>query len=303
MDVGKTIHNPERMPPPTMNEVSKPEYWVLSLSGGKDSTALGLEWLKRHQQDPVTYPLHEVMYCDVGMEFPAMVDHINRLEKIFAGAGIKFTKLKPKKSFDYWMFEHWPKFKPTGKYKNQGCSWPSPQVRWCTTHCKTQVLDGYTNKLQKTYKVVKLIGLAADEKHRLERKNNQNPNHRHPLIDWNWTEADCLQYCYAAGFDWGGLYELFGRVSCWCCPLKSLSELRKLRTHYPDLWARLLDMEHRTWKTFRADYSVDQLEIRFSFEEERLAAGLPIKGREFMAALRQRLEDVGLPQKKKGVDK
>ena len=46
-----------------MNEINpKPEYWVLSLSGGKDSTALGLEWLKRHQQDPVTYPLHEVIY-------------------------------------------------------------------------------------------------------------------------------------------------------------------------------------------------------------------------------------------------
>ena len=57
------------IPPP------QPEYWVLSLSGGKDSTALGLEWLKRHQQDPVTYPLHEVIYCDTGMEFPAMVEH------------------------------------------------------------------------------------------------------------------------------------------------------------------------------------------------------------------------------------
>lgn len=100
-----------------MNEVSKPEYWVLSLSGGKDSTALALEWLKRHQQDPVTYPLHEVLYYDTGMEFPAMVEHINRLEKIFADAGIKFTRLQPKKSFDYWMIEHWPKFKPTGKYK------------------------------------------------------------------------------------------------------------------------------------------------------------------------------------------
>jgi tRNA(Ile)-lysidine synthase TilS/MesJ len=34
----------------------KPEYWVLSLSGGKDSTALGLEWLARSKADPVTYP-------------------------------------------------------------------------------------------------------------------------------------------------------------------------------------------------------------------------------------------------------
>ena len=45
-----------------------PEYWVLSLSGGKDSTALGLEWLGRHKTDPVTYPLDEVIYCDTGME-------------------------------------------------------------------------------------------------------------------------------------------------------------------------------------------------------------------------------------------
>lgn len=80
-------------------------------------------------------------------------------------------------------------------------------------------------------------------------------------------------------------------------PLQSLDELRKLRTHFPDLWAKLLDMEHQTWRTFRADYSVDQLEIRFAFEEERLAAGLPInRTREFMSALRKRLEEAGFPQ-------
>lgn len=78
-----------------MNEINpKPEYWVLSLSGGKDSTALGLEWLARHKADPVTYPLHEVVYCDTWMEFPAMMEHINQLEKIFMDAGIKFTRVQ-----------------------------------------------------------------------------------------------------------------------------------------------------------------------------------------------------------------
>lgn len=78
-----------------MNEINpKPEYWVLSLSGGKDSTALGLEWLARHKADPVTYPLHEVVYCDTWMEFPAMMEHINHLEKIFMDAGIKFTRVQ-----------------------------------------------------------------------------------------------------------------------------------------------------------------------------------------------------------------
>ena len=37
------------------------------------------------------------------------------------------------------------------------------------------------------------------------------------------------EYCYDHGFDWDGLYEIFRRVSCWCCPLQSLSELRKRR--------------------------------------------------------------------------
>lgn len=280
-------------PPP------QPEYWVLSLSGGKDSTALGLEWLKRHQQDPVTYPLHEVIYCDTGMEFPAMVEHINRLEQIFTGAGIKFTRLKSEKSFEYLMFEYQPKKKNPELQHLKGKSWPTSKVRWCTGELKQKIVSRYFKQLRKQKTVIQLVALAADEEYRLERKNNQDPNHRHPLIDWGWTEADCLKYCYEAGFDWGGLYELFRRPSCWCCPLQPLDELRKLRKHFPDLWAKLLDMEHRTWNTFKEFYTVDQLEIRFAFEEERLAAGLPInRTREFMSALRKRLEEAGFPQNK-----
>lgn len=274
------------IPPP------RPEYWVLSLSGGKDSTALGLEWLTRHKVDPLTYPLNEVIYCDVWMEFPAMVEHINRLEKIFTDAGIKFTRLKSEKSFEYLMFDHWPNFRKNKEIRNQGYSWPGPRSRWCTTKLKIDLLDKYMNDLQRRFTVFQLIGLAADEGYRLERKNNQNPSHFHPLMDWGWTEADCLKYCYEHGFDWGGLYEIFHRVSCWCCPLQSLEELRKLRKHFPDLWAKLIDMEHRTWRKFRADYTVDQLEIRFQFEEERLAAGLPINTREFHRELKQRIQEV-----------
>jgi hypothetical protein len=91
------------------------------------------------------------------------------------------------------------------------------------------------------------------------------------------TEADCLAYCYERGYDWGGLYEHFRRVSCWCCPLQSLPELRALRKHYPDLWQKLREWDEKTWRKFRRDYSVEELDIRFDFEDERIAAGLPIK--------------------------
>ena len=108
-----------------MNEINpKPEYWVLSLSGGKDSTALGLEWLARHKADPVTYPLHEVVYCDTWMEFPAMMEHINQLEKIFMDAGIKFTRVQNPKSFDWFMFEYQPKRHNPELQDKKGQSWP-----------------------------------------------------------------------------------------------------------------------------------------------------------------------------------
>lgn len=269
----------------------RPEYWVLSLSGGKDSTALGLEWLTRHRADPVAYPLDEVIYCDTGMEFPAMVEHISRLEPIFTDAGIKFTRLKAEHSFEWYMFDYSPKRRNPAFQGLNGYSWPSHNIRWCTTHLKDSIINIYFSDLRKKYTVIQLIGFAADEQYRLKREHNQNPNHRHPLMDWGWTEADCLKYCYAHGFDWGGLYEIFHRVSCWCCPLKSLPELRNLWKQFPDLWERLKDMEHRTYRKFLKNYTVDQLEIRFQFEEERLAAGLSINTREFHRALKEKLKE------------
>ena len=226
-----------------------------------------------------------------------MTEHVNRLEQIFTWAEIKFTRLKHEKSFEYFMFEHQPKRRKPDLRGKSGFSWPDSRSRWCTALLKTNLVNKYLEDLRRQHVVTQLIGLAADEQARLKRGNNQNRAHRHPLAEWGWTEADCLKYCYEAGFDWGGLYEVFHRVSCWCCPLQSLDDLRKLRKNFPDLWARLLDMEHRTWRTFRADYTVDQLEIRFAFEEERLAAGLSInRTREFMLALQKRLEEAGFPR-------
>ncbi len=273
----------------TSSTPEKQDYWVLSASGGKDSTALGLEWLRRHEQDPAGYPLDEVIYCDIGMEFPAMVEHIDRLEQIFTEAGIRFTRIKNPNSFEYYMFDY-RKQRDNPNVPQIGHGWPTFRIRWCTSYLKTDLVSKYMNQLRLKYNVFQLIGLAADEGERIERRNNQEDGHIHPLMDWGWTEADCLKYCYDRGFDWGGLYEMFHRVSCWCCPLKSLEELRVLRKNFPDLWARLAEMDRRAWNSFKPRYSVDDLEVRFAFEEERIALGLSIKSREFFRLLSERLE-------------
>lgn len=266
--------------------MDKPKLHVVSLSGGKDSTAMLLMMLERRM------PIDIILFCDTGLEFPAMYEHIKKLEHHIK---MPITVIKAPHTYEYYFMQapvkrrHKEAFTAQYGGEHLGYGWAGPRQRWCTNRLKDTPREQFLRPLREQYEIIDYIGLAADETYRLARKNNQAKNHVHPLVDWGMTEADCLQYCYDHGFDWDGLYRLFRRVSCWCCPLQSLSELRQLYKHYPELWAKLKDWDSRTWRKFRADYSVNELETRFNFENERLADGLPIKGRAFFDALKQRL--------------
>jgi 3'-phosphoadenosine 5'-phosphosulfate sulfotransferase (PAPS reductase)/FAD synthetase len=260
------------------------DYIVASFSGGKDSTAMVLRMIELGEH------IDEVVCCDTYKEFPAMYRHIEKVRKVIEDAGIKFTMIKAEHDFDYYMFDLQVKRRNPERSHLTGNAWPSPMVRWCTNELKKRPTNTYFKELRKTHNVIRCIGLAADEGYRFERENNQDPNHRHPLLEWGWVEADCLKYCYDRGYDWEGLYEIFPRVSCWCCPLKSLEEYRKLRKHFPDLWEELKDMDRRSWNQFLKRYSVEDLEIRFRFEEERIGQGLSITNRDFHNQLKERLD-------------
>ena len=101
-----------------------------------------------------------------------------------------------------------------------------------------------------------------------------------PLVEWGITEADALQVCYDRGFDFGGLYKIYNRASCWCCPFQRIGELRKLRRHHPELWARLMELDRKVIAQFgagplgqfRKDWTVAQLEARFAKEERKAEA-------------------------------
>jgi len=72
------------------------------------------------------------------------------------------------------------------------------------------------------------IGFSSDESKRIKKTIGYN----YPLVDWKVTEEDALKYCYEKGFDWGGLYEKYNRVSCWNCPLQSLKDLKALWLYF-----------------------------------------------------------------------
>lgn len=121
-----------------VNVITKSKYHLVSFSGGKDSTAMLLHMLDLKMR------IDEVLYCDTGMELPAMERHIKRVKKIVENAGIKFMILKSSLSFEYLMLEHQPK-RNLSTIVQLGCnpkgySWPDSRSRWCTSKLKTDVI-------------------------------------------------------------------------------------------------------------------------------------------------------------------
>ena len=53
----------------------KPQLHVVSLSGGKDSTAMLLRMIEEGMR------IDLIMFCDTGLEFPALYRHLDKLQK------------------------------------------------------------------------------------------------------------------------------------------------------------------------------------------------------------------------------
>jgi len=235
---------------------------VVSLSGGKDSMALLIKMVEEGVS------VHRAVFVDTGWEFPEMYTHLDRLERYL---GIEIVRLKTRNSLDEKLKQY---------------RWPDWKRRWCTAE-KRDAFNRYVKSLDQDYIYYIAMGYAIDEVKRIWKKGFVKSWQYAPLIwydspvmggDWRMTEAECLAYCRSHGFDWGGLYEIFDRVSCFCCPLQKKAELRALRTHRPELWQRVLDMERTIpfdgehYITFQGSKTAHDLERDFAYEES-LAGG------------------------------
>lgn len=196
---------------------------IVSFSGGKDSTAMLHMMLERGEK------IRAVVFFDTGWEFDEMLEHIDRVEQ---NTGIKIVRLKPEKPFDYWFSEHeiHSKINPGRK----GYSWAGAISRWCTGF-KIDTIYKYQKTLEYDYEC---IGIAVGE----ERRVKNEPKKRYPLIEYGVTEREALLYCKKLGYDWGGLYDVFDRVSCFCCPLQRRIDFINMRKFFPHYWERIAEM-------------------------------------------------------------
>jgi len=109
---------------------------ILSLSGGKDSTALAI-----HMRDRVADM--EYVFCDTGKELRETYEYLNRVE---AYLGKKIIRLNAEAGFDHWL-------KVFNGYL------PSPNMRWCTKLLKLRPFEYYVGEEP----VVSYVGIRADE--------------------------------------------------------------------------------------------------------------------------------------------
>lgn len=215
---------------------------IISLSGGKDSTALALLAMKKG------WNIHSMVFFDTGWEFPGMYSHIKALARY---VDFPLVRLEPKRPFCVELTVN---------------RWPATGREWCR-RSKINAINAYIKK----HDGISLIGFSASERKRTRKKDFSTREVLFPLITWGYSEAACLEYCYKEGFFWYGLYELFHRLSCFCCPFKSLDEYRRIREYFPELWFKMLNWDRNLVagnRGFCNKKTVYDLEVRFRNEDK-----------------------------------
>lgn len=148
-----------------------------------------------------------------------------------------------------------------------GYEWCGGCTRWETSK-KVQTINNY---LKSIGEYEQYIGIALDEPGRVKYEKNKS----YPLVEWQMTEKQCLEYCYRQGYNWVEdgieLYSILDRVSCWCCGNKNLKELRNMYHYLPKYWGLLKGLQSRIDRPFYAGkYTIFKLEERFRMEDAQM---------------------------------
>lgn len=247
--------------------------FIASISFGKDSLAMLLKLLE------LNYPLDEVVYFDIGVEFDSIRNNAEKMKPILAEKGIEFTILKPKEPFVYCMTEE-PIVKKKTKEIQYGRKWCGGVVRW-GTFLKMEALKE-NNAKYKNETIVEYVGVASDERKRINRERNGNRIKIYPLVEWEMTEKDCLEYCYSKGWHWSEngyeLYDLLDRVSCKYCKNKNLKELRNIYHFMPDVWQELKELQDKVKMPYKDRKTIHDIETRFITEDSQMTIDDFLKG-------------------------
>lgn len=154
----------------------------------------------------------------------------------------------------------------------QGWKWCGGCARWGTA-LKLDAIKKNNAKYGEEM-IVEYVGVAADERERINRERHGNRIKLYPLVEWEMTEKDCLEYCYSKGWHWSEngyeLYDLLDRVSCKYCRNKNLKELRNIYHFMPDVWQELKELQDKVKMPYKDGKTIHDIETRFINEDNQM---------------------------------
>ena len=189
--------------------MAKADRHILSLSGGKDSTALAI-----FMKDKI--PEMEYAFCDTGKELPETYEYLNKIE---AFLGKPIERLNADASFDHWL-EVFQGFLP------------SAQMRWCTKNLKLKPFEKFVGDDT----VYSYVGIRADEDRMgyVSKKPNLIPVF--PFKDAGINKADVFRILEDSGLGLPSYYEWRTRSGCYFCFFQRKAEWIGLKERHPDLF-------------------------------------------------------------------
>lgn len=182
---------------------------ILSLSGGKDSSALAV-----YMKDRV--PEMEYVFCDTRKELPETYEFLDKLE---AFLGKPIVRLNAERGFDHWL-------KVYGNYL------PSSRMRWCTRQLKLKPFEQYVGDDS----VVSYVGIRADEDREGYISTKPNIKPVFPFKEDGITKADVFRLLQEAGLGLPSYYKWRTRSGCYFCFFQRKAEWAGLLKHHPDLF-------------------------------------------------------------------
>lgn len=182
---------------------------ILSLSGGKDSTALAI-----YMRDRV--PEMEYVFCDTGKELRETYEYLARVE---AYLGKPIVKLTDDRGFDHWL-------------KVYSGYLPSSRMRWCTRQLKIRPFEHYVGDDT----VVSYIGIRADENREGYISSKPNIKARYPFKEDGIVKGDVLRILEESGLGIPPYYKWRTRSGCYFCFFQRKVEWVGLKENHPDLF-------------------------------------------------------------------
>ena len=241
--------------------------YIASCSFGKDSLAT-IILAHLHGE-----PLDEILYVEVMFDEGISAEIPEHREFIFDRAipkleswGYRVTIVRGRETYLDRFYHICVKGKSIGKKKG------FPMVGACDINreCKLRPIREFMKSQPSD--TVQYIGIAADEKKRIERLRDGKIS---LLAKYGFTETEAADLCRDYGL-LSPIYEFTNRGGCWFCPNARDGELRHIREYHPELWRKLLKLEEEPylagakWNTLK-NISLHDKENKFYWEDQQLS--------------------------------